>query len=303
MMFTLSKQLEKQNYKITAYHANSNTYYERDVSRPVLGYDDWIAVGTGYEPELGTNGKALWPQSDLRLVEKTFDDYATDEPFYTYYLTVSGHVEYSFAGNAMSKRHEDFVKDMDYSDTTKAYIACQDELELAMTKLVEDLEETGLADHTVIVLTADHVPYDNKEVVDELAGEKLDETFDWYKNALIVWSGSMEEPVEVEKYCSSIDVLPTISNLLGLPYDSRMLAGQDILSDSEGIVIFNDRSFLTDTCRYNAGTGKAEAVSGETVSKEYLDSHIAYVKNKFSMAESIVDTDYYRYIDEALQEN
>ncbi len=303
MMFTLSKQLEKQNYKITAYHANSNTYYERDVSRPVLGYDDWIAVGTGYEPELGTNGKALWPQSDLRLVEKTFDDYATDEPFYTYYLTVSGHVEYSFAGNAMSKRHEDFVKDMDYSDTTKAYIACQDELELAMTKLVENLEETGLADHTVIVLTADHVPYDNKEVVDELAGEKLDETFDWYKNALIVWSGSMEEPVEVEKYCSSIDVLPTISNLLGLPYDSRMLAGQDILSDSEGIVIFNDRSFLTDTCRYNAGTGKAEAVSGETVSKEYLDSHIAYVKNKFSMAESIVDTDYYRYIDEALQEN
>lgn len=299
MMFTLGKQLTNLDYKVTAYHANSHTYYERDVSRLVLGYD-WVAVGTGYEPERNEQGTALWPQSDLRLVEKTFDDYSKEEPFYTYYLTVSGHVEYSFDGNAMAKRHEDIVEDLDYSSTTKAYIACQYELELAMEKLVEYLETNQLADHTMIVLTADHVPYDNKEVVDELAGETLDETFDWYKNSLIIWSGSMENPVVVDKCCSSIDILPTVSNLLGLPYDSRMLAGQDILSDSEGIVMFNDRSFITDKCRYNVNTNHVENTTGGDVSQEYIDSKILYVKNKFSLSESIVDYNYYQYIEDEM---
>lgn len=300
MMFTLGKQLSQKDYKVTAYHANSHTYYEREKSRPVLGYD-WIAVGSGYEPELGKSGKALWPQSDLRLVETTFEDYAKEEPFYTYYLTVSGHVEYSFSGNAMAKRHQDLVKDLDYSETAKAYIACQNELELAMEELICRLEEKGLLERTLIVLTADHVPYDNKEVVDELAGETLDETFDWYKNALVIWSGSMEEPVVVDKYCSSVDVLPTVSNLLGLEYDSRMLVGRDILSDSEGIVMFNDRSFITDICRYNAKTGKVTETTQEAVSEEYINQRIAYVKNKFSLAENIVQYDYYRYIEEELK--
>lgn len=40
------------------------------------------------------------------------------------------------------------------------------------------------------------------------------------------------------KYCYDVDILPTISNLLGLEYDSRLMVGQDILSDSEQLVCF-----------------------------------------------------------------
>ena len=35
----------------------------------------------------------------------------------------------------------------------------------------------------------------------------------------------MEEPVRVEKLCSSLDVMPTLANLFGLEYDSRLMAG------------------------------------------------------------------------------
>ena len=296
MCFTLSKQLERLGYTVTGYHANDYTYYDRQISHPNLGLN-WIGVGNGYEPEYSESGVQLWPQSDLRLVQNTFDDYKKAEPFYTYYLTVSGHVMYNFGGNAMSARHKDLVEDLEYSDTTKAYIACQYELEFAMQELVERLEDAGIADRTLIVLTADHVPYNDKPVLDELTGRTLDQTFEWYKNSLIIWSASMDEGVTVNKYCSSLDILPTVSNLMGLEYDSRMLVGQDILSDSEGIVMFNDRSFITDKCSYNANTGQVLSIDGSAIDDEYVENIKAYVSNKFNMAQSICDYDYYRYID------
>ena len=297
MYFCLSKQLAKKGYTVKGYHNNDYTYYDRNISHPNLGYD-WIGVGNGYEPELGESNSPLWPQSDLRMIENTFDEYASNQPFHTYYLTVSGHVMYNFSGNAMAKRHEDITTNLDYGESTKAYIACQYELELALRKLLDSLEEKGIADKTVIVLTADHVPYDNKEVEDELAGKTLDNTFEVYKNKLIIWSGSMEKPVYVKKYCSSLDILPTVSNLMGLEYDSRMMVGQDILSDSEPLVMFNDRSFITDKCFYNANTGAVTPIDNAIISDEYIDNKITQVRNKFSMAESICDYDYYKYIDE-----
>lgn len=299
MMFTLSEQLNRQGYTVTGYHNNDYKYYGRNVSHTNLGYN-WIGVGNGYEAETNSYGNALWPQSDLRMIQNTFDDYAGKEPFHTYYLTVSGHVLYDFGSNSMAARHKDIVENLSYSDTTKAYLACQYELELAMAELVQKLEDAGIADRTLIVLTADHVPYDNKDVLDELAGRELGNTFEWYQNTLIIWSASMEHPVQVDKYCSSLDILPTVSNLMGLSYDSRMLVGQDILSDSEGLVIFNDRSFITDRCSYNAGTGEVISLDGTEIPEDYIANRKAAVKNKFSMAEGICDYDYYKYIDNAV---
>lgn len=299
MMFTMSRQLLDKGYKVTGYHNNYYDYYDRNISHPNLGYE-WIGVGNGFEPEYSDSGVMLWPQSDQYMIETTFDEYAADEPFYTYYLTVSGHVMYNFGGNAMSQKHRDLVENLSYSETTKAYIACQYELELAMEELVARLEEEGIADKTLIVITADHVPYDNKDVCDELVGHTLDGTFEWYENTLIIWSASMDKPVYVDKYCSSLDILPTISNLMGVDYDSRMLVGQDIMSDSEGLVMFNDRSFITDRLSYNANTEEVKSIDGSPIDEAYLENKIIQVRNKFSMAENICDYDYYRYIDEYL---
>ena len=300
MYFTLSEQLLREGYTARGYHDNDYTYYDRDISHPNMGLE-WIGMGNGLSYEKTESGHTLWPQSDLSMIKNTVHDYMSDQPFYTYYLTVSGHVMYNFGGNDMAARHKDLVENLPYSETTKAYIACQYELELAMRELVDTLEEGGVLDRTVIVLTADHVPYDNKEVVDELAGETLDSTFGWYQNKLIIWSASMEKPVYVSKYCSSLDVLPTVSNLLGLEYDSRMLVGQDILSDTEGLVIFNDRSFITDRVSYNANTGETISMDGTPVNEQYVEDMKLLVKNKFNMAEAINKNDYYRYIEEAVQ--
>lgn len=296
MMFTLSKQLLERGYTANGYHNNSYTYYKRNISHPNLGLN-WVGMKNGLEYEKNSSGNNVWPQSDLKLIQDTFDRYKENQPFYTYYLTVSGHAPYSFVGNSMSVRHRDKVKDLPYSDTTKAYIASQYELELAMTELIAQLEAANLADNTLIVLTADHVPYNDKDVLDEIAGRELDDSFEWYRNSLAIWSASMEEPVHVEKVCDSLDILPTVSNLLGLDFDSRMIVGQDIMSDEEGLVFFSNQNFITDHCSYKAKEGTIiHKDEKNPVSQEYIDRYISLIRNKFNMAQQICDYDYYSYI-------
>lgn len=296
MTFCMGTQLTRKGYTTVGYHNNTYTYYGRDMSHTNMGYT-WVGVGNGWEPERNRSGKAYWPQSDDRMVETTFYDYCQPEPFHVYYLSVSGHVQYNFSGNQMSIRNKDVFANSGYSDTTRAYLSCQYELEKAMTRLVGYLEDEGLADHTVIVLAADHVPYDNKEVCDELAGHTLDGNFEWFKNSLIIWSGSMKEPIEVNKVCSSLDILPTVSNLLGLDYDSRMIVGKDILSDCEGLVMFNNRSWLTDKVMYNASNGAITYLTEDHVSDDYISAVKSTVRTRFKVADKIFDYDYYKYID------
>ena len=299
MRFTLGQQLKRLGYTVNGYHNNSYTYYGRDLSHPNMGYD-WHGTGNWFQPEKTDSGMDYWPQSDLQLMEQSIPDYMDSEPFHTYYMTVSGHMLYDVSGNQMAYRNYDAVADLPYSETTKGYLACQLELEKGMKLLVSELEERGIADHTMIVLGADHIPYNDKPVCDELAGHELEPSIEWYQNDLIIWSGSMEEPVKVDKYCYDVDILPTISNLLGLDYDSRLMIGQDILSDAPSLVCFPDRSFISDKCIYNASTGSATPLADESVSQEYLDSMSTDIYNRFTVSEKVLSTDYYKYIEENL---
>ncbi len=291
--FTLGNQAKRNGYNVFAFHDNSYSYYNRNITHPLLGYDNWTGIGNGLPYESYDNGKPIWPQSDLLMEENTFELYKDKEPFHTYYLTVSGHLEYNFGGNAMSMRHKDLVDDLPYGDETKAYVACQYELELMLDALLSDLKKEGISEHTVIALVADHIPYNSKTVVDELAGKSLDSTFEWHKNTFILYCDGMDR-VSVNKVAMSLDVLPTISNLMGFDYDSRLLAGQDILSDNEGLVIFNDGSFMTDSCRFNASTGE---VTGN-MDQDYIDYYMDVVKNKKNVSDAILTNNYYKYIEE-----
>lgn len=296
MYFTPGRQLERLNYTLNAYHNNSYTYYSRELSHPNMGYN-WHGTGNWFQPETNEYGTEYWPQSDLQLIEQSMSGYMDKEPFHTYYMSVSGHMLYSLNGNAMSARNYDAVADLPYSETAKGYLACQLELEKAMTALVNELETRGIADRTVIVLAADHIPYDDKPVCDELAGHELESAIEWYQNDLIIWTGSMKEPVVVDKYCYDVDILPTLSNLLGLTYDSRLLIGQDILSDSPQLVCFPDRSFISEHCIYNASNGSATPLSDKEITQEYLNDLSAIVYNKFIVSEMILSENYYQYLE------
>lgn len=294
--FTMGQQTTLNGYSpIVAYHNHTYDYYSRDLSHPNMGYD-YKALG------MGLDVTPTWPESDLEMIQLSVADYInSDELFHAYYMTVSGHQLYTYEGNSMASKNREYVEDLDYSDSVKAYLAANLELEFALEYLMEELEAAGKAENTVIVLSADHYPYGlTNEELEEMNGEAVDSTFGVYQNALLIWSGSMEEPIVVDQPASSLDIIPTLSNLMGFSYDSRMLMGSDILGDDyQPLVIFSDRSFIIDTGRYNSSTQVFTPDDPDyVISDEELDYWIALVDQKFELSKLILETDYYQYIEE-----
>ena len=151
MPFTMGNQLRALGYNTRAYHNHSYDYYRRDLSHPNMGYD-YKGIGSGL-----VMSKA-WPRSDLEMMEKTIPEYLADEPFHTYYMTVSGHMQYNFIGNHMAIKNKELVKDLPYTDAGRAYMATQIEFDRAMEYLLNQLEEAGIAERTLIAISSDHIP-------------------------------------------------------------------------------------------------------------------------------------------------
>ena len=309
MPFALGNQFRALGYTTVAYHNNSYTYYNRHLTHPNLGYD-YYGQGNG----LNITGPG-WPYSDLEMMELTAPAYIEDyvnngKPFHAYYMSVSGHANWGW-GNAMSAKNREAAVAAypNASQPVQGYIAANLELEHALTYLLEQLEAAGIADDTVICLTADHYPYalvtDDVDYYQELSGipdSELD--ISRYRNTLIMWCGSMETPVTVDTPCSAIDIVPTLSNLFGLEYDSRLLSGRDVFAQNYNasqastcmplVILPTNRgnSWITAAGTYDAKTRTFTPNPGITVADDYVDTVAALVDAKFSYARLLIQYDY-----------
>lgn len=286
MPFCMGNQLKSSGYESYAYHNHYFDYYFRNKSHPNMGYT-YKGLGNGLDVT------ETWPESDVEMIDLTVDEYIDKKPFHAYYMTVSGHLQYTFTGNYIASKNRDLVEHLNYSDNVKAYLACNIELDKAVEKLIKRLEEAGIAEETLIAISPDHYPYGlTKEEISELAGHKVETDFELYKGVFLLWSKNIE-PTVVEKTSSSLDIIPTLSNLMGTKYDSRLLIGRDILSDSEPLVIFKDRSFITDKAFFNARTGEIINRGNNIIDEGYIKEISEQVKNKFKVSELILEVDYY----------
>ena len=289
--FCLGNALKEMGYQTWAYHDYIGDFYNRNITHANMGY-------TFQAADSGLDIKIDWPSSDLEMMQASVDDYIGSEtPFHAYYMTFSGHYQYNW-DNAMSAKNKDAVKSLPDSEPVKAYIACNLELEYALEYLTQRLEAAGIADKTCIVLTNDHYPYGLTETeYNELAGQTLDTTFEKYRNSFICYVPGLPENIVVDEYCSTADILPTLLNLFGVDFDSRLLAGTDVLSTGIHMAVLSDKSFLTKTFRYDAGSEAViPAHADASISDEMLEAYRLYVENKFQLSSNIVNSDYYAHV-------
>ena len=312
MPFALGNQLRALGYRTGAYHDNIYNYYNRDKTHPNLGYD-YQGVGSG----LTMTEDGSWPYSDLEMVQNTIGDYidgyvSDGTPFHVYYMTVSGHGSYGW-GHAMAAKNRAKAQAAypNASTQVQAYVAANLELENALTYLLEQLEAAGIAEDTVICMSADHYPYllaePETDYYNELRGVVDSERdTDRYRNALVLWCGGMENAVTVTEPCSAVDIVPTLSNLFGLEYDSRLLSGRDVLdkdydagsaSGSIPLVILptsSGNSWATAAGVFEASTRTFNARPGVTVEEDYVSRVNNIVALQYNYAQQLIARDYYR---------
>ena len=279
-------------YNTYAYHNNSYVFQDRNKYLASQGFDNFLACYNGLEKRMNCR---VWPQSDVDMMNVTIPDYInSDKPFMAYYMTVSGHFAYTYNDNYIASKNRNLVKDLNVGENAKAYVATQIELDRALEKLIQELENANKLDKTVIVLQADHYPYElDINSINSLSTFDRDENIGINHNALIIWNNNLKNK-HITKPCMSTDVLPTVYNLFGIEYDSRLFTGTDILSDSFGIAIMKNHSWVTEEGIYYSTTNEFKA--NKEVSDDYVRNVNNLVNNRLNISKSIIKDNYYNYL-------
>mgnify|MGYP005792087303 FL=1 len=292
--YGLGNAFSKLGYTANGYHNWTYTYYSRQKTMETLGFNSYMGCGNGMEDLINCS----WLPSDVDMINATLPLYQDSTPFVTYYVTVSGHAPYAYnsTGNSIALKNIDLVKDLPYSNNVKAYLATQIELDRALESLISGLEDAGILEDTVIALVGDHYPYTlTIDEINEISDYDRDEIVEVNRSDFIIWN-SEAETIEVDKVGSQIDVLPTLLNLFGVEYDSRLIVGKDILSDAPGIAIFSNRSWVSDYGTYKNGKFTLkEGMKLENIN-EYVSSINNLVSNRFTLSANIIKYNMYDYL-------
>ena len=289
--YALGNSFKKIGYTANAYHDWTYTYYSRQDTMKTLGFNSYMGIGNGLEKLMDSK----WIPRDVDMINVTTDMYTSEDKFVTYYVTVSGHAPYNYgSGNSIATRYKAETENLPYSTPVKAYLATQMELDRAVELLIKKLDEKGILDDTVIALVGDHYPYTlTIDQVNEVSNYVRDDVVEVNRSNFILWNSKMDEQVEVNKVGSQIDVLPTLLNLFGIEYDSRLMMGKDILSDAPGVAIFSNRSWVSDYGTYFSSKKEFVPKGNVEIPEDYVSEMNRSVANKFTMSQSFLKYNIY----------
>ena len=298
--YALLNLFKNAGYKTTSYHNYTDQYYARKVYHPNMGSEHFYGVQELRIPY--SNVYQEWP-SDVELMEHVLKITEKQEKFAAWVTVVSAHQPYTIS-STLGDKYLDLYKGTGYNTSLKRYLSKLHEFDLSIGTLLDGLEKQGKLDNTVIVLYADHYPYG-------LTTSTLNSYFDYDvtkqlerdRTPFIIYNAK-QTPAMHSEYTSYMNILPTIGNLFNLDYDPRLYAGKDLLSPTyDGRVYFADGSWKDKKAFYSASTGKITYDNpNETYSADEIKKINTTIKNRISMSNLAIKTNYFDHLYNAKEE-
>ncbi len=297
----------RAGYQTSSYHDYTEKYYYRSTIHKNMGSGAYYGVtdlGIDYDEQYKE-----WP-SDVLLMEEAMKRIDTDHPFMAWITTVTSHQPY-YLSSEMGDKHLSLFEDTNYSTSLKRYMSKLKELDLALERLLELLDEKGILDDTVLVLYGDHYPYGlNTSDINMALDYNVNEKNNVDKTPFVIYNTQINSH-SFDQYTSYMNILPTVANLFDLDYDPRLYVGEDILSPDyinsyKNRVILADGSWENSKASYNATNGKITYFTDEVYDNQDIILYNQEINNMIKMSNLAITTNYFKYLSEGLnayQEN
>lgn len=250
--YSLANLFRDAGYCARSYHAANPSIYNRGQIHLNFGYESYNDYG-----DLGMDDYML----DSQLL-RGYDQIVSDEPFFSFIITYSGHGPYTTEQQNISEPHLDRARAViDYSTVPYTTEAQKEEYTRAVAQAMETdafigglrerLEADGHAEDTVLMLFTDHYCkyFSDAELISAIKGETD-------RNMLsnvpfVIWTEGITPQVS-EKYVSTMDIAPTIVDLFSLDADLRYYIGNDMFGPDGGVVYFRNYAWY-DGKTYDTG--------------------------------------------------
>ena len=292
---SLANLLTREGYSAKTFHYNDPSFYSRGVFSPAMGYSEYVCYGDFIgedEEDLLYDDQLLFDNPGLNA-----EFFREGQPTLNFIITRSAHLSYKY-NEVLSywalKKYPEFRGLTGNEETDCAYLKAKlvDDL---FARLLEELEDKGQLENTVIIGVTDHYTYGYKDEESLYALSGVDDALLLERTPCFIWSADLQ-PMEVSKTLNTSDLLPTMLNLLGVdsPYD---YIGRDAFDPTyEGCALFSDGSWISGDIAYDAGTERVLSITGgeAEVSSETLDAMAEKVQQFVRINNLILDTDYYK---------
>ncbi|WP_322170441.1 LTA synthase family protein [Acutalibacter caecimuris] len=280
---SLAHLFAKQGYSVNSYHAYNPKLYSRGTVHANLGFESF-----NWRDDMGMADADL----DTELMN-AYEQFAPvqEQPFFSFIITFSGHGPYDDDLKNIAQRHWDeaeaYVKRSGIDSSPENLL----ELTHAVTHMMETdqfigmlmdrLEAEGRLDDTVLLFYTDHYDkyFTDKEFLYQQKG--VSGPPELYNTPCFFYGGGLQAQ-EVEKYCSTVDIVPTLVNLFGLDADRRYYVGDDIFGDKGGVVMFPDGAWYDGETYFEPGMQDPDPTL------------TAQAKQRVSMAMEAVRIDYFK---------
>ena len=292
---SLASLLTQEGYSAKTFHYNDPSFYSRGVFSPAMGYSEYVCYGDyigADEEDLLYDDQLLFDNPGLNA-----EFFREGQPTLNFIITRSAHLSYKY-NEVLSywalKKYPEFRGLTGNEETDCAYLKARlvDDL---FARLLEELEDKGQLENTVIIGVTDHYTYGYKDEESLYALSGVGDALLLERTPCFIWSADLQ-PMEVSKTLNTSDLLPTMLNLLGVdsPYD---YIGRDAFDPTyEGCALFSDGSWISGDIAYDAGTERVLSITGgeAEVSSETLDAMAEKVQQFVRINNLILDTDYYK---------
>jgi lipoteichoic acid synthase len=291
--------LDQQGYTSAVFHGNSASFWNRNEIYKSFGYDhffdsSYYDMNTDELADYGLMDKPFFEQSVSLL--KTLP-----QPFYTKFITVSNHYPYS-----MDQKYATIAPNTTGDKSVDNYFQTARYADEALAQFFADLKESGLYDHSIIIMYGDHYGISqnhDKAMAQVLGKEELtpfDSAASLQRVPLFLHVPGVQGGVN-HTYGGQVDLLPTMLHLLGIDSKEYVQLGTDLLSTEHGQVVpFRNGDFVSPTVTavnghyYDSKTG-LELEEGQTAELEQAKQYRDVVEQKLNLSDEVVNGDLLRF--------
>ena len=314
---TIQNLLNDKGYYVFSMHGNDGDFWNRNIMHQNMGYDKYYSKNSFIIDE--TYGLGLSDESFFKQTVPIIKDINENlnVPFYGTLITLTNHTPWSDT-ESFSDYKTTWTIDIDGKSITREYLEGKtlgdyiksiNYMDMAIGKFLDDMEQNGLLDNTVVVIYGDHDariskknydymynynPYTDKVLEENDEGYNDFNEYDYELNKkvpLIIWSKDLEKSKVIDIPMGMIDVLPTLGNMLGI-YNEYAL-GKDIMNikNGENIVVFQDGSYITNKIYYSAKNNEAYTLSNGIISNNYISLNQDYANKLLDISNKIITYD------------
>ncbi|HEY2492130.1 MAG TPA: LTA synthase family protein [Paenibacillus sp.] len=239
---SLPRLLKKYNYQSATFHINSVDFWSRNLLYPGLAFDNYYDkpfYTNDHFNDFGASDEEMYRVGMDKLTEIS----AKNKPFYAQFVTTSSHAPFVVPEQFLKMKIPANMQGTQLGN----YLSAVNYTDFALGQLIEQLKEKGLWDNTVLVAYGDHFGIQPKETdgaeITSKLGIPYDNQVSRFNIPLMIHVPNQKGQV-VELTGGQLDIMPTISNLLGISLKKEQYTafGRDLLNTDNNV--FGMRYYL-----------------------------------------------------------